>query len=829
MKNRFILSLLACCFICSLLQMPANAASYSFCSKQLSASSAEVSTALSAISSQNFTNINADKAKKYMRHFIECTADYELVPNSGGKEKIATDGYYTETLEGAKGCYHYADFVANVIYEPLYDHKDITEPIGSVTASGLKSFLQTNAQAGEHLRFSTVDYVYGGHSLVFISATSSGFYTLQYYGQDAPPFFGYSTYEDFAQTINTIGVPFWIYNADTATNAATSGVTVHSHSYDSNGYCNICGAEYPIGITAVSGGYYVVKDNVPVRARPYASDKVLSNLKKGAVVYVVGKGNNSVGNLWYKLSNGNWVFSDNLALAASPACTSHTYSSSGYCTKCGKEYPIVITPLSGKYSPTKDNVPVRARPYAADTILKNLSKKDTVTVIGSGLNSVGNLWYKISDGNWIFSDNLTAVASPTVTLTPPRATASQASNTTGRVSWNAVSGADYYVVEYQSPNTNNQWVVDKDYGNNKATSYTPGNMGNYTYYFHVMAANLAGQESGWSNVASYTHVTEAAVTLGKVTIKYNRNGGDYAPNSHSVAKDDSGVVSFTLSTQKAIRSGYTFLGWRLENDTAYGIDSPGDRITFDTGSATSDTILTYYAQWGTTGYTITYDANGGSGAPPSEVKTERESFIISSIVPIRDGYVFAGWAVGKNAYGGVYEQGDSIPARWGDLVLYATWRKIPQETTAPPEVIFYELDSGWIGIVNEAVGGNKYKSTIIFGCKFFFQCKNHTIEEYGIVLLDSGKRPIATENVTPKTSAETYIKQKIPIYETILYSYSYDPTYTGEKQVPELIGNHPILANLEKGKNYYWYVYVISDGQRIESDMQSFVFEPRIE
>ena len=46
-------------------------------------------------------------------------------------------------------------------------------------------------------------------------------------------------------------------------------------------------------------------------------------------------------------------------------------------------------------------------------------------------------------------------------------------------------------------------------------------------------------------------------------------------------------------------------------------------------------------------YTLHYDANGGSGAPPSQSMTSSEyqaSFLISDTIPTRDGYTFKGWA-----------------------------------------------------------------------------------------------------------------------------------------------------------------------------------------
>ena len=50
-------------------------------------------------------------------------------------------------------------------------------------------------------------------------------------------------------------------------------------------------------------------------------------------------------------------------------------------------------------------------------------------------------------------------------------------------------------------------------------------------------------------------------------------------------------------------------------------------------------------------YTLHYDANGGSGAPPSQSMTSSELYVqvpISEKIPTRDGYTFKGWAESPN-------------------------------------------------------------------------------------------------------------------------------------------------------------------------------------
>ena len=72
------------------------------------------------------------------------------------------------------------------------------------------------------------------------------------------------------------------------------------------------------------------------------------------------------------------------------------------------------------------------------------------------------------------------------------------------------------------------------------------------------------------------------------------------------------------------------------------------------------------------GYTLTYDANGGSGAPSSV--SGITSTTISSTVPTKSGYDFLGWSTWSSATSASYVAGDSISLS-SNTTLYAVWRK----------------------------------------------------------------------------------------------------------------------------------------------------------
>lgn len=73
-------------------------------------------------------------------------------------------------------------------------------------------------------------------------------------------------------------------------------------------------------------------------------------------------------------------------------------------------------------------------------------------------------------------------------------------------------------------------------------------------------------------------------------------------------------------------------------------------------------------------YSVRYDANGGSGAPETQLKTTGVSLTLSSTIPARAGYYFIGWAVGASSEIAAYQPGDEYTED-KSMILYAIWRK----------------------------------------------------------------------------------------------------------------------------------------------------------
>ena len=201
---------------------------------------------------------------------------------------------------------------------------------------------------------------------------------------------------------------------------------------------------------------------------------------------------------------------------------------------------------------------------------------------------------------------------------------------------------------------------------------------------------------GWATSSSATSATyvggntftpTASITLYAVwkktlTITYNANGGSGAPSTQTLGtvwgyytdKKLTGNVSSTKPT----KSGYTFLGWSTTNNATSAAYQSGGSITLD-GSQATPTGSTLYAIWSKT-ITVTYNANGGSGAPSAQSGTVYNSatsydFAIPTTQPTKSGSSFLGWSTSSSATSASYAPGGTVTLS-SSTTLYAVWATV---------------------------------------------------------------------------------------------------------------------------------------------------------
>ena len=174
-----------------------------------------------------------------------------------------------------------------------------------------------------------------------------------------------------------------------------------------------------------------------------------------------------------------------------------------------------------------------------------------------------------------------------------------------------------------------------------------------------------GTYTGWSG-SSTASTTLSIPALASYTISYNANGGSGAPSSQTKYHG----TAITLSSTTPTRTGYDFKGWSTSSTATSVTYAAGDQYT-------NNSSATLYAVWKAKTYTISYNANGGSGAPNSQTKTHGVSLTLSSTRPTRSGYSFLGWSTSSSATSATYQPGGTYPSSSNaDATLYAVWQVI---------------------------------------------------------------------------------------------------------------------------------------------------------
>ena len=163
-----------------------------------------------------------------------------------------------------------------------------------------------------------------------------------------------------------------------------------------------------------------------------------------------------------------------------------------------------------------------------------------------------------------------------------------------------------------------------------------------------------------SSISGSTTYVLPAVTW-QWTVSYNANGGSGAPASQTKTYGS----NLTLSSTKPTRTGHTFLGWSTSSTATSATYQPG-------GTYTSNSGATLYAVWKINTYTVSYNANGGSGAPGNQTKTYGSNLTLSSTKPTRTNYNFKGWSKDKSATSPTYSAG-GVYTEDVAVTLYAVW------------------------------------------------------------------------------------------------------------------------------------------------------------
>lgn len=168
-------------------------------------------------------------------------------------------------------------------------------------------------------------------------------------------------------------------------------------------------------------------------------------------------------------------------------------------------------------------------------------------------------------------------------------------------------------------------------------------------------------KTSYADGTSTATLSVSVPALETYSVTYNANGGTGAPSAQTKTYGK----TLKLSTTRPTRTNYIFKEWNTKSDGSGTAYAPGANYT---GNA----ALKLYAQWYPP-HTVSYNANGGSGAPASQTKVHGVTLTLSSAKPTRTGYTFLKWTTAANGTGTSYNPGGSYTAD-AALTLYAQWK-----------------------------------------------------------------------------------------------------------------------------------------------------------
>lgn len=357
-----------------------------------------------------------------------------------------------------------------------------------------------------------------------------------------------------------------------------------------------------------------------------------------------------------------WVYAGSRTFYAQYVVANYTVTASAV-TRSADGSTSTVSTTGGTVSPTSQEVSPGGTASLSATANSGYTFKGWATSSNATSYSSTSTSYSptISSAQTyyaIFQENDTSSPVPSISAGSPGTSLSLTLSGTDNVGI-----VEYYWGTSSNPSSYTSVTSSKNWSTTKSIT-TPGK-----YY---LAVRDAAGNRGITDITIYKTTFE--VTNGQMRVAQSLLS---TPQSFYSAEDDALTTPVVYPD-----TGYVSPGkWTYtDSGTTYTVN--------ENSSYTPNASRTLTAECTVPEYTVTYNANGGTGAPSSQTQSGGTTLIISQTRPTRINYVFLGWAEDvDDADDGIvdYEPGDEYTAGVS-TTLYAAW--------APAYTVNYHPNGG---------------------------------------------------------------------------------------------------------------------------------------
>lgn len=381
-------------------------------------------------------------------------------------------------------------------------------------------------------------------------------------------------------------------------------------------------------------------------------------------------------------------------------------------------YAQSVTSFSGTATPKSGTLKLYRLPETLNNTVSYTTTTGSVKLVRKIVNSAGNTWYETSTGAFAYSGDITIVASPTINdLNLAISNKGTKPYISAKIGYSSTNKPKSWSLAYGTTTALGAAHIET-FTDNVLSAYNPVPISvqfgteepelryGTKYYYRLSVTAQSGEvvsvEGHFTTDKCTNHTWDSGTvttqpiccTDGVKTFKCTNPGcgetkteaiprtRDHKWNSGAVTKQPTcvatGIKTYTCTTPGcgatttetvAATGKHTWDGGAVTTPA-----KPGEAgVKTYTCTVCSQTKTESIPALPLT-YTVSYDANGGSGAPASQTKTHDEALTLSAAEPSRDGCTFLGWATDKTATSAQYQPGDSYTAN-ADAVLYAVWEE----------------------------------------------------------------------------------------------------------------------------------------------------------